>query len=170
MIAETELKIKTLENTARIKGLTYKDVNNLARLHGQTINAFNANGEAASGLSKQTAENTRSGLKGIARQGLGGKEAEALDKKLSDLYDTQALIEKQVNKVNALAQKTPKQGIIPKVVGKTVSIAVKAADALTGNPLKAIGKEIGLGGNQPAMSALEIEKNLAKNLRILRGK
>lgn len=158
-------KMKALENKAKINGLTYKDVNDLARLHGQEINAFNANGEAASGLSKQAAENTRMGLKSTARQGLGGDAAKALDSRLSDLYDTKALIDNQVEKVNAAAQKTPKQGAIPKIIGKGVQLA----NTLTGSPLNAIGKAAGLAGSSGALSPVELEGLLERNLKIVRG-
>lgn len=163
--AEGLSKMKALENNAKIKGMTYKEVNDLAKLHGREINAFNANGEAASGLTKQAAENTRTGLKGIARKALTGKEAQALDAKLSDLYDTKTLIDKWVERVNASSQRTPKQGVIPKAVGATI----KTADMLTGNPLKAIGKGMGMGVNSSSMNPLEIEANLAKNLRTVKG-
>lgn len=158
--------MKALVNKAKINGLTLKDINDLARTHGSTINAFNANGEAASGLTKQAAENTRMGLKNIARQGLGGAAAKALDAKLSDLYDTQALIDKMVKKVNASAQSTPKVGAIPKALGKVI----KTVDTVAGSPLKAIGKTMGIGVNTTSMTPLEIESSLAKNLDILRGK
>lgn len=163
-------KVKSIENNAKIKGMALKDVNDLARLHGKDINAFNANGEAASGLTKQAAENTRMGLKDIARQGLGGTEAKAADAKLTDLFHTRDLIEKMATKVNSMVQKTPKQGVIPKTIGKVVSAGIKGADMISGNPLKAIGKEIGLGNSQSTMSVIDLEKNLPKNLRILRGK
>lgn len=158
--------MKALKNKAKINGLTFKDVNDLARTHGSSINAFNANGEAASGLTKQAAENTRSGLKAIARQGLHGPEAQALDAKLSDLYDTQALIDKQVEKVNTQAQKTTKTGIVPKVVGK----AIKTIDVLTGRPLEAIGHAMGNASSKGGLDASEIEANLMKNLKTIRGK
>lgn len=163
--AEGISSMKALINKAKINGLTLKDINNLARLHGTEINAFNANGEAASGLTKQAAENTRSGLKAIARQGLHGPAAEALDAKLSDLYDTSSLIDSMVNKVNAVAQKTPKEGVIPKVVGKVV----QGADMVTGGPLKAIGKAMGNIGSKGEMSAIDLEAQLEKNLGIVRG-
>ncbi len=163
-------RIKAIENNARIKGMSFKDVNELAKLHGRTIKAFNANGEAASGLSKQAAENTRTGLKSLAREAITGKEAQALDAKLSDLYHVQSLLEDMVEKVNKASQKTVKKGIIPETLNKTVGGIVRAVDAVTGNPLKAIGKEIGLGGGNSAMSPVELEKNLMKYLRILRGK
>lgn len=160
-------KVKAIRNNAKIKGMSYKDVNDLAKLHGRTINAFNANGEAASGLSKQAAENTRRGLKDIARQALGGPEAQALDARLSDLYDTQSLIDSMVEKVQKASQKTVKKGVIPKLVGH----GIKALDIATGNPLKAIGKEIGLqSGGVSALSPTEIEASLENNLKTLRGK
>ncbi len=163
-------KLKSIENNARIKGMSFKDVNDLARLHGSTIKAFNANGEAASGLSKQAAENTRSGLKDLAREALGGKEAQALDARLSDLYHTETLLEDMVEKVNKASQKTTKKGAIPEALSKTVGGIVRTVDAITGNPLKAIGKEIGTTGGTTSMSPVELEKNLTKYLRILRGK
>lgn len=161
--AEGLSNMKAFENNAKENGLTYKDVNDLARLHGKEINAFNANGEAASGLSKQAAENTRMGIKRVARQGLGGPEAKALDSRLSDLYDTKALVDKQVEKVNSASQKSQKTGIIPKLIGK----GIKIADTLSGNPLKSIGREIGTVGG--SLSPTEIEGNLSKNLKILRN-
>lgn len=158
-------KIQKLENSAKIKGMTYKDVNDLARLHGKELNAFNANGQAASGLSKQAAENTRSGLKDTARQGLGNDSARALDRQLHETLDTKKLIDKQVESVNKAAQKTPKQGVIPKTIGKVV----KGLDVVTGGPLKALGKTMGMAGSTDALSATELEGNLAKNLKSVKG-
>jgi NAD(P)H-hydrate repair Nnr-like enzyme with NAD(P)H-hydrate dehydratase domain len=43
--------VKALEEKANTEGLTSGDLNQLAKEHGTTIKAFNANGEAASGLS-----------------------------------------------------------------------------------------------------------------------
>lgn len=162
--AAGESKIKTLETKANTDGLNAKDVNDLAREHGTAINAFNANGEAASGLTKQAAENTRTGLKGIARQSLGGDAAKALDSKLSDLYDTKALIDKQVEKVNALAQKTGKTGLAQKIVGKTV----KGIDAVAGGPLKAIGHAMGTIKTGGEMDAADLEAQLVKNLKTIK--
>jgi hypothetical protein len=156
--------MKVLENKAKINGLTYKDINNLAKEHGFTIKAFNANGEASSGLSKQAAENTRSGLKTTARKGLGTKKAQALDEKASQAIKTKSLIDDMVEKVSSANQKNIKQGVIPKAIGKII----ETADTLTGNPIKAIGKRMGnVGGS---MSPIEIEAQLAKNLKHIRGK
>ncbi len=158
--------MKALENKAKINGLTYKDVNDLARLHGKEINAFNANGEAASGLTKQAAENTRTGLKTTARNGLGTSEAKALDEKVSNAIKTKDLIDKQVEKVNKVNQTTAKVGVIPKAVGKII----KTADIVTGSPLKAIGKAMGNVGSSDRLSPLDLESKLQENLKILKGK
>ncbi len=162
--AEGLSKIKELENKAKINGLTYKDINDLARLHGMEINAFNANGEAASGLTKQAAENTRKGLKFTARNGLGTSEAQALDAKLTDLYDTQSLIDKMVEKINTSSQKTTKQGVVPKTIEKVV----QTVDTITGSPLKALGKAMGTTGGTTTISPIELENLLQKNLKNLK--
>ncbi len=155
-------KIKSIENNAKIKGMTYKDVNDLAKLHGRELNAYNASNELATGLTKQAAENTRKGLKAVARQGLGGPEAQALDAKLSDLYDLQTLVDKQVENVNKSVQKAPKTNKLQ----QGVRTAVKVADTLTGNPLKAIGREI--GATSGSLTPVEMEAQLAKLLKSLK--
>lgn len=147
-------------------GLTYLDINNISRKYGSEFGskAFSkVTGDALTSVNAQKFENIRSGLKETARQGLHGEEAKALDAKLSDLYDTQKVIQKNVESVNKAAQKTPKQGIIPKAVGKIV----KTADIVTGGPLKAMGKAMGMG-DTTVLSPTEIESNLAKNLKTIR--
>ena len=148
------------------KGITMKEVNNIARRHGSELNAYNANGELASGLTKQAAENTRMGIKDVVRSSAGGKASQALDAKLSDLYATQKLVKDMVEKVNTASSKTVKQGIVPKVIGKGIEIA----DTLAGSPIKAIGKRMGNIGSQGTMSALELEKALEANLKAIKGK
>jgi len=157
---------RILENAT---GLTNKDVNDISRLYGSEFKnkAFSkVSGDPLTSVNAQKFENIRSGLKETARQGLGGAEAKALDAKLSDLYDTKALIDKQVEKVNSTKQKTPKVGIIPKTVGTVV----KTIDTITGNPLKSIGKAMGTTGSAGTLSPVELEENLARNLKIIRGK
>lgn len=112
-------KIKKLENNSKIKGLTYKDVNDLARLHGRELNAYNANNELASGLSKQAAENTRKGLKTTAREGLGTSEAKALDEELSQLFDIEEAVRGDLKPIVK-----SKWGRIPTLAVKTAAIPV----------------------------------------------
>ena len=112
--------IQALEEKANTTGLNSQELNNLAKEHGTTIKAFNANGEAASGLSKQAAENTRTGVKATARNILAetnpqaAKEATLLDKQTADAIKTKDLLENQVEKGAVKIQKSGKPNIITK--------------------------------------------------------
>lgn len=110
--------IKALEEKANTEGLSSKELNDLAKEHGSTIKAFNANGEAASGLTKQAAENTRMGLKTTAREMLAKSDPEAakivtkLDKGTSDAIHTKNLLDKQIEKEAINVQKNGKPGAL----------------------------------------------------------
>lgn len=155
--------IEDLMQKAKTEGLTKKEVNDLARLHGRELNGYNANGQLASGLSKQAVENTRQGLKNTARQGLSD-EAKNLDSQISALYDTQNLIEKNVEKVNKLQQLIQERGLIEKI-GYNFS---KYADLLTGGSIRGIvGGVLPRGVGNKTMNALDLEDNLRSNLDIV---
>ncbi len=134
--------IKALEKKAIKEGLSSQELNNLAKEHGSVINAFNANGEAASGLSKQAAENTRSGVKATARNVLSKSSPEAaaeatrLDKETADAIKTKNLLDNQVEKGNTIIQKKGKTSKVVQLVKKhpVISSAVGAvvANKLTG--------------------------------------
>lgn len=112
--------IKALEEKANTEGLTSQELNTLAKEHGSTIKAFNANGEAASGLSKQAAENTRTGIKNTARNILSQSNPDAaaevtrLDKETSDAIHTKDLLDRQVEKESIGIQKKGKPNAIEK--------------------------------------------------------
>lgn len=116
--------IKALEEKANTSGLNSKDLNDLAKKHGSTISGFNANGEAASGLSKQAAENTRTGVKTTARTTLAQSDPEAaakvkiLDKQTSDAIKTKDLMDKQVEKGNTKIQKNGKPNAVKAFIEK----------------------------------------------------
>lgn len=160
-------KIKSIEtkiDPVKGKGLSLKEVNDLAKMHGSDLNGYNANGELASGLTKQAAENTRQGLKNTIRNLMPDETSKNIDSKISDLYRLRDSSKDMMDKVNSITQKTTKQGVIPKIVGKTVSKTIKGIDAITGNPLRAVGREMGNIGSSNTMSPLEIESNLRKYL------
>lgn len=156
--------IEDLIAKANLEGLTRKEVNDIARLHGRELNAYNANGQLASGITKQAVENTRQGLKDIARQGIGGEEARLADQQLSALYDTQQLIEKNVEAVNKLQQKINERGLVEKI-GYNFA---KYADILTGGTLRGVvGGILPRGAGYKTMNALDIEDALRGNLDIV---
>ena len=125
-------KMAQLEAKATAEGLTVKEINDLAKLHGREINAFNANGEAASGLSKQAAENTRTGLKTTAREIFGNKVYSEADAQLADLIRTRDLVTNVAKKVNQLQQRVTERGWGEKI-GRAV---FQLTDKITGGGLK----------------------------------
>lgn len=155
--------IQDLITKSTTEGLTKKEVNDIARLHGRELSAYNVNGQLASGLTKQAAENTRQGLKNTARQGLS-EEAKNLDSQISALYDTQTLIEKNVEKVNRLKQLIQDRGLVEKI-GYNFS---KYADILTGGSIRGlVGGILPRGVGNKVMNALDLEDNLRANLDIV---
>lgn len=158
--------ITALENKANTKGLTIKEVNDLARQHGQKLNAYNANGELASGLSKQAAENTRQGLKSTVRTFMGDKALQGSDTQLSNLIQTKDLVNTVAEKVNTLAQKIQQRGLLGKIgygIGKIV-------DTATGHALKNfVNYFIPRGEGLKTLNALDLQAQLAKNLKALQS-
>lgn len=144
--AEGLSAIKALEEKATTEGLTSKDLNDLAKEHGSTINAFNANGEASSGLTKQAAENTRSGVKGTARRILGetdsagSAEVTKLDKQTSEAIKTKNLLDKKAQVESTKVQKYGKPGILKKFVSKHPYLS----GAIGGGTLYGAAKKIGI--------------------------
>lgn len=149
------LKNKNLKNTnykpptkGKSKGLSSKELNDLAKEHGSTIKAFNANNEAASGLTKQAAENTRTGVKATARKILsennkkGSIEVTRLDKETSDAIHTKNLLDKQTEKEAIGVQKKGKQNFIDKFAKKnpktTKAIKYGATAVIGGEAIKHI--------------------------------
>lgn len=152
---------------AKKTGLTRKEVNDVSRMYGQEFGskAFSkATGEPLTSVNAQAFENTRSGLKTTAREGLGGAEAKALDGKLSDLYDTQKLIDRNVEAVNKLKQKINERGLIE----KAGYLVAKYGDMLTGGSIRGfVGGILPRGAGYKVMNALDVESALRKNLDIV---
>lgn len=158
--------IRQLEAKAKKDGLTIKELNDLARVHGRDLNAFNANGELASGLTKQAAENTRTGLKTTARDLFGDKIYKNADENLSNLIRTRELAEKMTEKVNDLRQKVQQRGAGERV-GRLLGTVVNTL-ALN-SPKGFIEYFLGRGTGLKTLNALDLEKQLAKNLKKLQN-
>lgn len=142
------------------EGISLKDVNDIARMHGSDLNGYNANGELASGLTRQAAENTRMGLKDTVRNLLPDDESKALDTKISDIYTVKDLSSKMAESVNKLTQRIQKPNILRKIGG-----LLGTATRVTGigdfaSKLLGIDK---VPGSQ-TLNGVEIEARLAQNL------
>lgn len=158
--------ITELIKKATTKGLTRKEVNDIARAYGIEFGAkaFGKTGEALTSVNARMFENTRKALKIVARQGMKGGKAEAIDKSISSLFKVKDLVAKNVEAVNKLAQKVQERGLLEKV-GYNVS---KYADILTGGSLRGImGGILPRGAGYKVMNALDLEKVLERNLKII---
>lgn len=154
-------KIEQLMQKAEKEGITIQEVNDLAREHGNNLNAYNANGQLASGLTKQAVENTRRGLKSTAREAFGNDTFKEIDSAITDTIRTRDLVKDQVEAVNKLTQK-----IQPRSWGQEVGRWIAAAANTLGmnSPKGFVEYFLGRGTGLKTLNALDLEKQLQKNL------
>lgn len=157
-------KVTQLEEKANTTGLTIKEINDLAKEHGQAINAFNANGQAASGLSKQAAENTRTGLKSTARELFGDPLYKTADQTISSLINTKSLIDDMAEKVGQLSQKI-KTRTLGERAGRLAGQVVNTLGLNT--PKGLVEYFLGRGTGLKTLNALDLQATLQKNLKSL---
>lgn len=157
-------RIQGLKNEYQTDGLNVKQINAIAREHGAELNGYNANGELASGLSKQAAENTRQAVKGVVRS-LDENQSTAIDKNTHDLISTKALVDEMTNKVQMLENKLKTYSPLQQV-GR---YAGKAVDMFSGGMVKGFLRSVmGIGGESgTSMNALDLQKSLQGNLKLL---
>jgi hypothetical protein len=152
---------------AQSEGLTLKEINDISREYGIDFGnkGFSkVTGEPLTSVNAQAFENTRSGLKDVARNGIGGAEAKALDRQLSNLYDSQKLINKQVEAVNKLTNRIEQRGWVSEA---TYNI-VKTFNTITAGGLRGVTDALlNRGSGLKTLNALDLEKNLSRNLEII---
>jgi hypothetical protein len=159
--------IDELIKRAKKTGLTRKEVNDISRMYGSEFKnkAFKANGDPLTSVNAQAFENTRKGLKEVARQGLGGEKAEMLDSKLSDMFNLEKLVDKNVEAVNKARQKLKELSLL----GKLTSRGVDIMNTLSGGSLKAFFNRFSPASfdDFEKLDIMGIEKELRKNLDVL---
>jgi hypothetical protein len=159
-----QTNINQLRNKFANEGITVKDINDLAKLHGEKLKGFNSKGELASGLTKQAAENTRAGVKATGREIFGGKVWGEIDSQISNLMRTKSLVDNVAKEVRKLEQKITKRGF-GEEAGRLI---FKVADIITGRGLSGFVQSfIPRGQGIKIMNALDLEKALNKNLKKL---
>lgn len=142
---------------------TKNDVNELAKLVGKNSKSFRDNGQLLKNTNAVKAENTRNALKEIARDGMS-EELKARDIKVSEAIMTKTLVSNMKNKVLSQIQKESKVGVLSKMAG----VGVNLADLLTGRLISGAMYRIARNAGIPeAMKAVELEKELLKNLKRL---
>lgn len=154
-------KVKAYKARLEAEGLRVKDINDIARMHGADLSAFNANGELASGLTKQAAENTRKGLKETVRQNMPDDKTRAMDESMSGLLNTMKLTQDMETKVQKLYQKVKNRTLAQKVGGAVADVVDLASfGTLRGFVQKLLPSNVGL----KTANSLDLEKELARNL------
>jgi len=159
--------IDELITTAKKDGLTRQEINDISRIYNVEFGskAFSKLGEPLTSVNAQLYETIRKGLKGKARDGIGGAEAKAADEAISALYNTKTLVQKNIDAVNKLQQKIAERGMLEKA-GYLVS---KYADILTGGSIRGfVGGILPRGAGYKTLNALDLEERLQKNLEIIK--
>lgn len=158
-------KIAQLRVKAKKTGFTTKDINEIAKLHGEKLNAFNVNGQLASGLTKQGAENTRAGLKKTVREFFGGPISKKIDRDISQNIRVRKLFNDMSENVNKLQQKIQERSVGAKV-GNLIGRGINLVGL--GSPKGIVEALIPRGQGFKTMNALDLEKNLQKNLKLIK--
>ncbi len=163
--AEGAALVQQIRDKANSTGLTTKEINDVARMHGKDLNAYNLNGQLSSGLAKQTAENTRAGLKKTARSLFGNKISGEADRSISDLMRVKKLITDRAEAVNKLKSSIVDPSMLQRLGGlleKVLNISTLGSSrALVSAALRAGGKQ------EVKLSAVQLEKMLAKDLKLI---
>lgn len=153
-------RIEGLQNKFEKFGVSIKDMNDIAREHGTELSAFNpSTNELASGLGRQAAENTRSGVKDVVHQFTDSK-TQATDAQISDLITLKGLTKDMEGQVTRLEQKFQEAGWGQRLARFVKKTGVGAAGGLVA------GRLVGLGPTGGAIAGgllnLVIENMLEK--------
>jgi hypothetical protein len=158
--------IKETLSIAKKQGLTNLEINDIARVYGQEFGskAFSKMGDPLTSVNAQLYENTRKAVKQVARSGIKGSEAKLADETMSNLYRVNDLVKKNVEAVNKLQQKIKERGLFEKISYG----AIKGLDVISGGTIRGIiGGLLPRGVGYKVMNALDIEKALESNLKII---
>lgn len=156
-IVELEQKLKKGE-------LTAKDINDLARMHGADLTGFNANGQLASGLSKQAAENTRKDLKRLLREKFNDPISKEIDAVLASTINTQKLVARMAADVQKLQQKLKNRNLMEKLgAGAAQVFDLATFGTAKGFIAKLLPSNVGI----KTLNSLDLEKQLQKNLKTI---
>ena len=153
-------KVRKFEIKVNSGEMIQNDVNELAKLMGNKMNAFKQNGELLKRTNALKAENTRTSLKEIARTDMS-PEVAALDKATSDRINFTNRMDNIANAVQREINRSPNLNIIQKTLGLTTNVADFFMGRVMSNVVRALR-----GSNR--LSAVEVENELAKNLALVR--
>lgn len=164
---ENLLKMKYWENKLMWEGLTVKEMNDLAKLHGMEFRnkAFNKDWSPKFSDIGVKFEENRKNMKEYVRDLLPDDTTKNLDRAYHELVDTQYYVDKMAESVNKLTQKLKNKSLFEKIWGWIGGIV----NSLTGGWIKSFVSKFlpsGAAGNA-FNNALDMEKELPKLLNRL---
>lgn len=158
------LKIQTLRETATdpLRGLTVRQLNDLAREYGRGFKAFSdSTGQPLTSVNAKLYETVRKGLKNVSRDLMPNDASKAIDEEVSNLITTEGLVKDMADKVQLLSNKVEMRSLgdrIGSLIGKVVNLASLGT---AGGFVKGITpSDVGL----KTLNSLRIQQNLPKNL------
>ena len=152
--------VKAMRNKLQTQGLTLKEVNIIAQVHGFDLKGFNVlTGELASGLKKQASENTRKGIKNTIQRLFKNPIFSEADSQLSNVLRARDLFTQFAKSVFDKEKKM----LDATSVQKFRQVATEAIDVMTGRMMSTILSFSRNRGSNTA-NALDIEKVLQKML------
>lgn len=162
-------KITQLKNKVSTEGITIKEINDIARKYGNEFSskAFRkGTGEPLTSVNAQSFENTRRGIKSTARELFGDDAYKIVDKEMSNIIRAKDLVKKVSEKANDLSQRIEKRGLGEKLGRRAFNLI----DTLSGRTMSGFLRAgfIPRGGGLKTLNALDLEKNLQKNLKQLK--
>lgn len=163
--ADDLVRIRDLKSVAK-KGLTPKQVNDIAREYGKGYGAFSdATGQPLTSVNAKFYENTRKGVKEAARNLMPNDATKLMDDKMSDLIPTGKLAKKMSEAVRGLSSKLEQRGIFSRVASKVGG----GVDLALGRTPSSIFTSLFLRGNVGAkqLNSSQIQALLPKNLKLI---
>lgn len=162
--APGQARIADIKKKLESEGLTVKEVNDLSRDYNREFGkkAFSPKtGDALTSVNAQAYENTRKGIKNVARSFMPDDTVKMLDERMSDMFNTNRLVGKMEEKVNSLYQKAQKRGILEKIARGTADVVNAATfNTLSGFVSRLLPSNVGL----KVMNSIDLENALSKNL------
>ena len=132
-------RVEGIQNKFASAGLSVKEINDIAREHASELSGFNPQtGELASGLGRQAAENTRSGVKDVVHR-FTDDSTRALDAQTSDLITARNLSKDMAQQVLKLEQKFQEAGWGQRLARFVKKTGPGMAGGLIAGPLLGMG-------------------------------
>lgn len=159
-------QIRQLRQRMATEGVPLKEVNQLARTYGSEYSqkAFSKAGEPLTSVTAQGVENVRTGVKGTARNLFDDDTYKALDDEISSIIKVRDEAQKMTQKVQQLQNKIKERGWGERIGRGLFQLVDMLSLGSFGGFTRAI---LPRGQGLKVMNALDLEKNLKKNLKEL---